>query len=91
MSSDYKYYIYTSPPFWTVRPPTGIQLGTNFITTFREDIRTMLDAGNVENLQKLSAGQMQEKLQYAYPHRFDIPSTYQIGIPIIKLKLYNEL
>lgn len=69
----------TFPPFWSVRPPSGILLGTNFVGPYKDVIRDIIEAGNNDKSQKLGAAQMQERIRYMYPGNFDVPSTYHIG------------
>lgn len=48
------------PPFWAVRPVSGIRRGSNLIEPFRKDIEAMVEQGNEDKSHKLSNGQMQE-------------------------------
>lgn len=45
----------TFPPYWATRPPVGIRIGINFMDPFKAEIRDIIEAGNEEKLEKLSA------------------------------------
>lgn len=72
----------TFPPFWAIRPPYGIRLGSNFMNPFRADIEDLVDEGRKDKSQKLSTAQILEKLKLKYPEQLDISITCHINIHV---------
>lgn len=50
-----------------------------FIDDFKEDIQSMVDAGNEDKAFKISSSKMKDRQRISYSKRFDVARKYHIG------------
>lgn len=53
-------------------------MGTNFIAPFRSLIQEWFQRGENDKGQNISAPMMAKEITRLFPHRYDVPSVYQI-------------
>ena len=70
---------------WAKRQGHGNTYGISYLHLYEDDLKTMFQAGVINNSNKMSAGKMRENLLDMYPDRFSIPGETEIKQFIGKL------
>ena len=75
---------------WAKRRGHGNLYGISYIHLYEDDLKTMFQAGVINNSNKMSAGKMRENLLDIYPDRFSIPGETEIKQFIGKLSQQSK-
>ena len=63
---------------WAKRRGHCNTYGISYLHLYEDDLKTMFQAGVINNSNKMSAGKMRENLLDIYPDRFSIPGEIEI-------------